>query len=329
VRKTLRTAVIGLGWAGTVHAAALERMPGIELVALADPDPARRAAFAGHRTVPGIPEVLALRPDYCVVATPTGAHEPVALQLAEAGVPALIEKPLAPGPAAARRIADAFARHGLTAGVGHTERHNAATAELARRLHAGEFGTVRQIITRRHAPYPPRVTDVGVARDLLVHDVDLVSWLGGASISAVTATVGRLTGGHEDTATATAHLRSGSLAHLHADWISPIKQRAVQVHTEAGLLTADAVNLTLTLHPTAPNGAALPLAASELQRLPVPERDLPFTVENRIMRDALLTGHVPEALVPLTAGVTAATVIDALLHAAATGHTTAVPHRPD
>ena len=112
------------------------------------------------------------------------------MQLAEAGVHALIEKPVAPDAASARRIAQAFTSRGLVACVGHIERYNPALQEMRRRLANGELGELYQIATRRQGPFPERIADVGVVLDLATHDVDLTAWVAKrpyASLSARTA----------------------------------------------------------------------------------------------------------------------------------------------
>jgi UDP-N-acetylglucosamine 3-dehydrogenase len=315
----VRTAVVGLGWAGTVHARALAQMPGIDLVALADPDPQRRAQFPGHPTVATLEQALARRVDYCVIATPTRTHEHLALTVAAAGIAALVEKPLAPDPDAAQRIVDAFATAAVPAAVGHTERHSPATAELARLLHDQQFGQLWQLAFHRQGPYPERITDVGVALDLAVHDLDLAAWLAGAPVTRVTAATTVLTGLHEDAVTATARLGTGLLAHLHTDRITPFKRRTVQVHTAAGLLTADAVSHTLTLHASTPGPGGWPSAGNQTAlALPVPDAPAPFTTENLAMRD-LLQGTPSPGLVPLADGAAAVRAAHALLHAARTG----------
>jgi hypothetical protein len=55
-----------------------------------------------------VEELLDHRLDYCVVAVPTGQHVEVGMRLAQAGLPALVEKPLAPDLAAAARLVQAF-----------------------------------------------------------------------------------------------------------------------------------------------------------------------------------------------------------------------------
>ncbi|TLS46086.1 Gfo/Idh/MocA family oxidoreductase [Streptomyces montanus] len=328
--KTLRTAVVGLGWAGSVHARTLAALPGVALVALADPDPARLAAFPGLPTVTSVRDLLRMRLDYCVVATPTAAHEECALALAAAGVPALIEKPLAPSAEAAWRISDAFEQAGTLAAVGHSERHHAPLTELARRLHAGEFGDLWQLATRRQGPYSGRVRDVGVAFDLLVHDVDLASWLARQPVETVTAAACVIAGPHEDTATATSYLRGGILAHHHADWITPFKHRTLQAHTATGVLTADTVAGTLTHHTNAAttisSGLFPGVVAGDARAIVLPERAAPFTLEHQLMRDALLGGDAG-GLVTLGEGAAAVAATEALLTAARTGATVHVLSR--
>ncbi|MFE9846559.1 Gfo/Idh/MocA family protein [Streptomyces goshikiensis] len=326
----LRTGVVGLGWAGTVHARTMAALPGIDLVAVADLDPAKHTAFPHVPTFGDLETMLRLELDYCVIATPSATHEAYALALAAAGVPALIEKPLAPTGTAARRIHDAFTRTATFAAVGHTERHQAPLAELARLLAGGSFGELWQLATRRQGPYSGRILDVGVALDLLVHDIDLASWLAREPIESVTAATRTLAGPYEDTATATTVLRGGLLAHHHADWISPFKQRTVQVHTAAGVLSADTVAGTLTHHPNtadpAPAGRFPGVQGGQARLIALPKQEPPFTVEHRLMRDAVL-GASPRGLVSLAEGAEAVAATEALLTAAATGHRTPVPTR--
>ena len=94
-----------------------------------------------------------------------------------AGVHALIEKPLAPDVASAQRIADAFEPRGLVGAVGHIERYNPALQQLRARLEHGELGAVYQVATRRQGPFPARIADVGVVKDLATHDIDLTAWV--------------------------------------------------------------------------------------------------------------------------------------------------------
>ena len=100
-----------------------------------------------------------------------------ACTLAAAGIHAIIEKPLAQDTFAARKLAEAFAAERLVGAVGHIERYNPALQSARRRLEQGDLGAVYQIITRRQGPFPGRIADVGVVKDLATHDIDLTAWV--------------------------------------------------------------------------------------------------------------------------------------------------------
>ncbi|PZG45875.1 hypothetical protein C1I98_15085 [Spongiactinospora gelatinilytica] len=319
----LRAAVIGLGWAGSVHAQALARIDGVELVAVADTDPTRRAAYPHLYQAADVTGLLGHDLDYCVVATPTATHEQVGLTLADAGINALIEKPLAPTLAAALRLAAAFEQRGLVASVGHTERRNPAIAELATRLRAGDFGDLYALATRRHSPFPDRIRDTGVVSDIGIHDVDLIAYLTGRPISSVAARTASLTGrGHDDLAVAWCLLDDGGLASMELSRVAPLKERLLVLHTAAGRVSVDAVTRTITHHTNAAIGAGAPLTGFRgMSRGRVISHHIegpePFHAQSLAFRDAL-RGRAHD-LVTLREGVAAVAATEAILAAARLG----------
>ena len=114
----LRAGLIGLGMMGRHHARVLGSLPGVELVAVADPGGDVHGAAGGRPVHEDIHQLIAAGIDYCMVAVPTVYHEEVGLALAEAGVHAIIEKPLAPDTPSAEKLANAFATTGLVGAVG-------------------------------------------------------------------------------------------------------------------------------------------------------------------------------------------------------------------
>jgi predicted dehydrogenase len=320
----LKAAVIGLGWAGSVHARVLRALDGVELIAVADTDPRRRSAFPGLLAVASIDDLLRTGMDYCVVATPTASHEPIGLSLAAAGVHALIEKPLASSLPAALALAGAFERAGLLGAAGHTERHNPAIRHVASRLQDGGLGAVYQISTRRQGPFPRRIRDVGVVTDLAIHDVDLAAWLTGAAITSVSARVSHLTGRpHEDLASALCQLASGQVTSHQVNWISPLKERLLIVHGAAGCLIADALTGTVTLHANGEAAAGglvtgpFPGVSSGPVTTCQPTATEPFVAQHQAFRDALL-GR-PSQTVTLCEGAAAVAAAEAILTSAHTG----------
>ena len=150
-------------------------------------------------------------PDFAIVAVPTEEHlrrsrELVARRRARADREAA-RGDAAGGRARSSSCASAAGVHGA---VGHVERFNPALLELRRRVQDGQLGEVFLIATERVGPFPERVRDVGVVKDLATHDLDLVRWLGGSPVERVAAqTQHRMGREHEDLVLVTGRARSG------------------------------------------------------------------------------------------------------------------------
>ena len=171
--------MIGLGMIGRHHARLLQSSDRVEFAGAVDPGGDRyRSVHESRLLFETVAELLSRGPlDFAIVAVPTASHVTVVEELAEAGVSMLIEKPLAATSEAARRIVEICAAAGVSGCVGHVERFNPALQELRRRLLDGQIGRLFTVSTIRSGPFPARVQDVGVVKDLATHDIDLVSWL--------------------------------------------------------------------------------------------------------------------------------------------------------
>ena len=106
--RNLRVGLIGLGSMGRHHARVIRATPGMELVAVADPGGDRFGVAGDLELLPDVAALIDVGLDAAMVAVPTVYHEEVALALAEAGVPTMVEKPIAHSVQAGRRVADAW-----------------------------------------------------------------------------------------------------------------------------------------------------------------------------------------------------------------------------
>jgi UDP-N-acetylglucosamine 3-dehydrogenase len=318
--KPLRAGVVGLGTMGRNHVRVLGDLPGVQLVGATDPESrARKAA----RTVPATADLdglLALGIDMCVVATPTLTHTDIGLQLADAGVHTLIEKPLASDPESGRLLAKAFDERGLVGCVGHIERYNPALSALRARLAQGELGSVFQVSTRRQGPFPQRIRDVGVVMDLATHDIDLTQWVTGCRYLKVAAFTARPSGRpHEDLVAVSGLLHDGTITSHLVNWLSSMKERVITVTGERGCLIANTLATELWFHRngavTTDSSASPPFhGASEgdLIRYAVAKREA-LSVELENFRDAVLQKSAD--IVTLRQGVDTLDVADAILTA--------------
>ncbi len=245
--KKLRAGLVGLGMMGRHHARVLGSLDGVELVAVCDPMGDAHNVAGGRPVFTKVSELIAAGIDYAMVAAPTAFHEELALELAEAGIHALIEKPLAVDTPAAKRIQEAFAAKGLVGAVGHIERYNPALQQLRARLDNGELGAVYQIATRRQGPFPARIADVGVIKDLATHDIDSTAWVARSKFVSVSAQTAHKSGRpHEDMVAAIGKLENGIITNHLVNWLTPFKERLTIVTGERGALVADTLTADLT-----------------------------------------------------------------------------------
>lgn len=252
--KQLRAAVVGAGQMGRLHARVVHESDETELAFVIDPDPAtaRAAVLAGAQHLSSLDKLLAADlPDLAIVTAPTVEHARLALPLLEAGVPVLVEKPIAATVEEAENVIAAAARAGVPLAVGHVERFNAAFRALGERLAADELGRIFQVHTRRLSPFPVRVGDSGVALDLATHDLDLMCEIAGTPLRVSAEIDRRAHSTHEDLLAATLRFDSGIIGLLETNWLTPAKVRQLTVTGERGMLVVDYLEQHLTLYENA------------------------------------------------------------------------------
>ncbi|WP_214365456.1 Gfo/Idh/MocA family protein [Pseudonocardia sp. H11422] len=325
----LRAGLIGLGAMGRNHARVLDSLPGVELVAGVDPLDAPHHASMRIEVLRSVRELIDRGVDLCVVATPTCTHEAIGLELAEAGIATLIEKPLAHDAKAAQTIVEAFARNDVLGCVGHIERFNPALQDMRRRLALGELGDLYQVVTRRQGPFPARIADAGVVLDLATHDIDLTAWVTDSAYRSVSARVAHRSGrAHEDLVSAVGVLSNGVVVTHLVNWLSPLKERVTTVTGELGCFVADTLTADLTYYqngsqPTQWETVARFRGVSEghMTRYAIPKPEPLLTELTNFA--AAVRGEAAE-VVTLREGLTTVRVAEALRESAGTGETVEV-----
>jgi predicted dehydrogenase len=256
---TLAVAIVGAGVIGQIHAAAVQRHPGLRLAAVVDPDAAARRKLAEAVTgeLPAQFETLeaalaAGGVDLVVICTPTGLHADAAEAALAAGTHVLVEKPLDASLPKARRLAATAAdaaRRGVLSTVVSQHRFDPASGAVARAVADGRLGRVTSAVASvawwRSQDYYDSASwrgtwaldGGGALMNQGVHTVDLLVWLLGRPVE-VYAHTGLLAHDRievEDVAVATVRFASGALAVLHATTAAyPGLAVRLQVHGSAG-----------------------------------------------------------------------------------------------
>ena len=320
----LRAGLIGLGMMGRHHARVLGSLEGVDLVAVADPSGDVHHVAGGRPVLSSVDELIDQGLDYCMVAAPTGLHEEIGLQLAAGGIHTMVEKPLASGGPAATRLADAFEAKGLVGAVGHIERYNPALQRARQLIAEGHLGSVIQVVTRRQGPFPGRIADVGVVKDLATHDIDLTSWVTQQDYTRVSAESAHRSGRpHEDLIAITGRLSGGAIVSHLVNWLSPMKERVTVITGEKGAFVCDTLTADLTFYAncTTPNtwddmANFRGVSEGDVVRYAIAKPE-PLRTEHEQFRDAVLGKDAD--IVTMRQGERVVAVAEAVLRSSATG----------
>lgn len=220
----MRIALFGAGMHARTHADAYQRLSrrtDVQVALVIDPAEERGQTLAASLSAHWIPRAQVsdlLGIDAADICTPTHLHREVALQCAEARLPALIDKPLAPTLAEADQIIEAFTSAAVNLTPGLSTRHVPALAQLARAAAEGQFGRVElvQISHTQGYAWPngwrawqqSATYSGGRIVHLGVHDLDYACWLIGTPPRTVRA-IGQPLAGTRSQAWASAVVQIG------------------------------------------------------------------------------------------------------------------------
>jgi myo-inositol 2-dehydrogenase / D-chiro-inositol 1-dehydrogenase len=188
--------VIGAGAMGQTHIRTMTQgVSAARLVAVADVDLERASRAAGAAAVHSDPRDLIAAADVeaVLIASSTDSHEELVIACLDIGKPVLCEKPLAASAAGALRVVEAEAERELVR-VGFMRRHDPAYRDLKRGLDEGQVGDPLLVhCVHRNAEPPSYFGTEEALTESVVHEVDVVRWLLGQEVAAVTVLAPRAT----------------------------------------------------------------------------------------------------------------------------------------
>jgi len=219
-------AVIGAGVFGRHHLRVLNQSLNATLVGVVDSDPERAAQAAAEHNCLTFATLGELKGnvDAAVVAVPTSLHAEVGCELLESGIDALVEKPIAPDLASARRLVDTAVQRERILQVGHLERFNPVVAAVKKIASIPLFFEIHRL-----SLFSPRSLDVDVVLDLMIHDLDIVLDLAGAMPEEIRAAGISILSDKVDIANVRLAFPGGCIANLTASRVSTERVRKLRL----------------------------------------------------------------------------------------------------
>jgi predicted dehydrogenase len=232
----IRTAVVGAGKMGTIHAKVYDQLPQSEFVAVVDidADKAQRLADQYNCLASADCGDILDKVDAVTIATPTVTHLKLAKIFIKNKIAVLIEKPLAANVREGKKIVALAKKYNTVVAVGHSERCNPVAQAIKRLDIEPKF-----IEANRISPYPFRSTDVGVVLDVMIHDIDIILSLAASKIKRVDAVGVNVIGEEEDICNARIVFESGCIANVTASRLGLKTDRRVRVFSRQAYLSVD------------------------------------------------------------------------------------------
>ena len=240
----IRIGVIGYGYWGPNLVRNFFETPDAQIVRVSDLRADRLATLATrYPTVQITPNYRELIEDPSIdavaIATPVSTHYELALQALQAGKHVLVEKPLASSTEQVQRLMDVARKRNLVLMVDHTFVYTGAVRKIRELVESGGLGEIYYYDSVR-VNLGLFQHDVNVLWDLAVHDLAIMDYVLPFHPCAVSATgLSHVPGGTENIAYLTLFFEGSQIAHIHANWLAPVKLRRTLIGASRKMIVYD------------------------------------------------------------------------------------------
>ena len=156
---SFRVGILGAGYVADYHLRALQQIPGLEIVGIADPDVAKAKAMAARYSIPlacaTLEELSPVQPNAIHVLTPPQFHADLSVKALAMGCHVYVEKPMAETVADCDRMIEAAAKYSRALSVNHSARMDPTVLEAVRLVKSGAIGDVMGVDFFRSSDYIP------------------------------------------------------------------------------------------------------------------------------------------------------------------------------
>lgn len=243
--KKCRVAVVGVGYLGQFHAEKYAQSPLADLVAVCDTHAESVNPIAekyGVKATTDYRELLGLV-DAVSIVVPTSRHHEICKDFLMAHKHVLLEKPMTQTIEEANDLIQCAHEQQRILQIGHLERFNPVVREINTLI-----DNPRYIECTRISPFKPRVTDINVIHDVMIHDIELVLHWVKSPIKSIAAAGKKVLTERLDFANARIAFQNGCIASLTASRVSSKSQREIKLFQNNVFLEADLQNKKLFTH---------------------------------------------------------------------------------
>ena len=248
----LGAAVIGTGFWGKNHARVYNEIEETDLLAVCDIDADRAKAVAeqyGAKSYSNLRKMLQDKNiDLVSVCTWSTSLAKVAVEAAKAGKHVLVEKPMAANVKEATRLFETAQKQQVHLTVGFLMRFIPGLQQIKKAVAGKMLGDLVCATAKRVSQWPERIGDVGVVKDMAIHDIDAMLYLFDEDPIAVYAKTGAMRHKRfEDYAQLLLTFERGKTAFIEANWLTPYKTRTLVVTGSDAIMSLDYITQELKI----------------------------------------------------------------------------------
>lgn len=243
--EKVNISLIGIGRMGQFHLNVINQINSINLSGIYDSDEEHLNEISSKYNINkfGSLEEAIDKCDAVIIASPTKFHFDIAKKSVQKGKHVLVEKPMTENFIQAEELETMVKEKNIIFQVGHVERFNGAVQELHHIIENPYL-----IEARRLAPFTPRITDVGVVFDIMIHDLDIVTSLVKKPLIRFSASGKRIKTNNEDIASALLEFEGNTIATISASRVTQEKIRTLSISSEEAHFILDYATQDITIH---------------------------------------------------------------------------------
>lgn len=290
--KPVKVGVVGVGSLGQHHARNYNELKETDLVGVADVDRKAATRIAAKYDCEAVFDYQSLfgKIDAVSIVVPTELHFRIAKEFLNAGIDVLVEKPITKEVSEALELIEIANARDRILQVGHIERFNTAIIHLNKILTRPGF-----IECHRLGPYDPRVRDVGVVLDLMIHDIDIILQIVDSPIESIDAVGVPILSGREDIANARIKFENSCIANLTVSRVTPNKMRKIRIFQPNTYISLDYQHQSMEIYsresiPDAKKGEPKGQIVRKKKRF---KKEEPLRAELLHFAECVREGHAP------------------------------------
>jgi len=250
--KKLGVAVIGAGFWGKNQARVFRELKEADLLAICDINAERAKNVAKQFGVKPYTKTgrILRRKDVEAVSICTWSTDLAkeTLKALKAGKHVLVEKPMATSVKQAEKLLATAEKMGLHLTVGFLMRFIPGIQQIKNAIENKTIGELVCATAKRVSEWPERIGDVGVVKDLAIHDIDVIRYLFKEDPIAVYAKAGSMRHKKlEDYAQIMLTFEGGKSAFIESNWLTPYKTRILMVTGSKAIMKLDYITQELII----------------------------------------------------------------------------------